>query len=226
MRKIEIDSGSCKKCGICAEVCPHKIFQKDLDLTLIREERQHLCFSCGQCMAVCPSKAVTVDGLSYAKDFYPLPGPSSYEQSFFDLIRSRRAVRNFLDKPVPREFLEKIAEAITLAPPGFPPVKVEITPTLGVLKAALQSLLALKTRDYGMSGLYNALYQSTLAVQSVSLINGEAIIQLSGTFLLGGECDNPRVEAQLTQTAMQFPTVQTVSIYVNGKTLKEALSLR
>ena len=92
------------------------------------------------------------------------------------------------------------------------PVQVEITPTQGVLKAALQALLAIKTRDYGQSGLYNALYQSNLQLDSVKIENGTASIYLSGSLMLGGECDNPRVEAQLMQTARQFSTVKTVSI--------------
>ena len=79
---------------------------------------------------------------------------------------------------------------------------------------------------YGESGLYNALYQSDLQVESISLENGKAEIYLTGTMMLGGECDNPRVEAQLKQTALQFSTVQEVSIYINGKLLSEVLSLR
>ncbi len=106
------------------------------------------------------------------------------------------------------------------------PVDVEIAPTQGVLKAAFQSLLSIKTRDYGQSGLYNALYQSRLQLDSARIENGTATIYLSGSLLLGGECDNPRVEAQLTQTARQFSTVQEVSIFINNKPLKDVLSLK
>ncbi len=105
-------------------------------------------------------------------------------------------------------------------------VQVEITPTQGVLKAALLSLLSIKTRDYGESGLYNVFYQSSLQLDSVKIENGTAIIYLSGSLLLGGECDNPRVEAQLTKTALQFSTVQQVSIFINNRPLKDVLSLK
>ncbi len=106
------------------------------------------------------------------------------------------------------------------------PVQVEITPTQGVLKAALLSLLSLKSREYGESGLYNVFYQSSLQLDSVKIENGTAIIHLSGSLLLGGECDNPRVEAQLTKTALQFSTVQQVTIFINNKPLKDVLSLK
>ncbi|HMD67659.1 MAG TPA: nitroreductase family protein [Chitinivibrionales bacterium] len=77
-------------------------------------------------MAVCPTKSITVGGLSYSKDFFDLPEPQSYEEGFFNLIHSRRAIRNFSDKPVSREVLEKVVEAISFAPPGFPPIKTEL----------------------------------------------------------------------------------------------------
>ena len=51
-------------------------------------------------------------------------------------------------------------------------------------------------------------------------------MRLNGTLQLGGVCDNPRVKAQLEQTALQFPTVKSVKYYINDKTLDEALSLK
>jgi hypothetical protein len=106
------------------------------------------------------------------------------------------------------------------------PVTVEIPPIEAVLRAAINQLLQLKSNYYGESGLYNALYQSDLKVESISLNDGIAEIYLTGSMMLGGECDNPRVEAQLTETALQFSTVKTVTIYINGKLLKDALSLK
>jgi hypothetical protein len=106
------------------------------------------------------------------------------------------------------------------------PVQVQIEPTQGVLKAALEALLAIKEQYYGQSGLYNALYQSDLQVESVKITDGNAEVHLSGSLILGGECDNPRVQAQLEQTILQFSTVTQASVYINGKTLADALSLK
>lgn len=98
--------------------------------------------------------------------------------------------------------------------------------TADALSKALQALLAAGEKYAGGAGLYNALKQSTLVVDAVTVENGKATVKLSGTLLLGGECDNPRVQAQLEQTAKQFPDIQQVEIFVNGKTLAEALSLK
>jgi nitroreductase len=77
-------------------------------------------------MAICPTKSVTVEGLSYESDFFDLPAEAWTEDSFGSLIASRRSVRAFQDKPVPREDLQKIVDAISRAPMGYPPHKIEI----------------------------------------------------------------------------------------------------
>jgi len=106
------------------------------------------------------------------------------------------------------------------------PIQVEIQPSAGVLKAALVALLSVKDQYHGQSGLYNALYQSDLQVDSVSIDNGKASVYLSGTMKMGGECDTPRVQAQLEQTVRQFPTLTDAAIFINGKPLAEVLSLK
>jgi len=106
------------------------------------------------------------------------------------------------------------------------PVQVTIPATQSVLRAALEALLSLKDQFYGQSGLYNALYQSNLQVEGVKIEGGKAVINLSGTLMLGGVCDNPRVEAQIEETALQFATVSEVAVFVNGKPLEEILSLK
>lgn len=106
------------------------------------------------------------------------------------------------------------------------PVEVQIAPTSGVLRAALEQLFAIKTQYYGESGLYDSLYQSNLSIASLEIVDGVAEMRLSGNLALGGECDSPRVQAQLEETALQFSTVQSVEIYINDIPLQDVLSLK
>jgi len=99
-----------------------------------------------------------------------------------------------------------------------------IPATQGLLRAALEQLLSLTDQYYGQSGLYNALYQSSLKVESVTIAAGKATVRLTGQLKLGGVCDNPRVEAQLRETALQFSTITGVVITVNGVPLEQLLS--
>ena len=104
------------------------------------------------------------------------------------------------------------------------PVTVTIPKTQGVLRAALEKLLSAKKQFYGESGYYNALYQSDLQVAKVTIEQGKAIIHLTGTIMLGGTCDAPRLEAQIEQTALQFSTVSDVVVFVNDVPLEDILS--
>jgi len=129
MTERYINEGTCKRCGRCVEICPNRILQKDKDGRIFfREDRSWMCFECGHCMAVCPTRSVQISTLSYDSDFYDQPENTGLEaEQFNHLIMSRRAVRCFQEKPVPHELLEKVVQAIMMAPPGFPPVKTELT---------------------------------------------------------------------------------------------------
>lgn len=105
------------------------------------------------------------------------------------------------------------------------PVEIEIPYTQAVLRSTLESLLSVEDAYYQNLGLYNALSRSTLIVDDVLIRNGEAVVNLNGDLVLSGVCDNPRVQAQLEETILQFSTVSSVSIYINGIPLSEVLSL-
>lgn len=124
--QISFNRDSCQKCGICGEVCPNKIICKKNGEMTVYEDRVPLCFKCGQCMSVCSASAIFISGLSYEEDFCDISEKEEYEKIFFNMILSRRSIRNFKDKPVPKEMLERIIGSLSYAPAGFTPVKTEI----------------------------------------------------------------------------------------------------
>jgi hypothetical protein len=79
---------------------------------------------------------------------------------------------------------------------------------------------------YGQSGLYNSLYRSNLAVQSVVIADRTAVVRLAGEVQLGGVCDTPRFEGQIRATALQFSTVDAVQVFINGQPIEDVLSSR
>ncbi len=106
------------------------------------------------------------------------------------------------------------------------PVNIQVPETPTPLQAIMQQLLSIKQQTVGPSKLYNSLYQSNLQLKDVSIKDGVAIIHLTGTTKMGGECDNPRFESQLKKTALQFSNINSVQIFINDKPLSEIVSLK
>ena len=127
MEPISINQETCTLCGLCGEVCPNLVTHVEPKVSVtLRSDRVERCIRCGQCMAVCPSRSIQVDGLSYETDFFELPKGKAADLPFVDMVKSRRAIRAYKDKPVPPDVLEQIVETITFAPPSFTPLKIEL----------------------------------------------------------------------------------------------------
>ena len=73
--------------------------------------------------------------------------------------------------------------------------------------------------------VYNALSESDLKFLSGSFDGTTVTVYLAGTLSMRGVCDLPRVEAQLTHTAVSAVGAIRAEIYVNGLTLADALRL-
>ena len=75
-------------------------------------------------------------------------------------------------------------------------------------------------------GLYNSLDSSDLEYVSAYFDGTTVVVNLTGTVRPGGVCDIPRVEAQLTHTAVSAVGAARAEIYVDGRRLADVLSLR
>ena len=126
--KNTINQELCKKCKLCVEVCPCNIIDisKGKEVFFI-SKKVHICLQCGQCMAVCNAEVVQIEGLNYKEDFFKKPENNLNYPEFMDFLANRRSIRNFKDKPVEKEKIQQIIDAIAFSPNGSHPSKVEFT---------------------------------------------------------------------------------------------------
>lgn len=126
---ITIDHELCNGCGLCVDVCKDFSLKIENEKAVVSDTPFFGCFACGQCMAICPMDAIMVKGRYLSKDdLYPVPkkeDTASYEQLLKTLQR-RRSIRDFKEKPVEKEIIEKIIDAVKTAPMGLPPSDVNI----------------------------------------------------------------------------------------------------
>ncbi len=127
--EIIIDIAKCSGCGECATVC------KDFSLEIVNGKAQKSdrfifgCIACGHCMMVCPKEAIQIEGrcLSHV-DIFPVPekNKSADYPAFLTMLKQRRSVREFADKPVEKELIDNIIVAAQTAPMGIPPSDVHL----------------------------------------------------------------------------------------------------
>ena len=90
--------------------------------------------------------------------------------------------------------------------------------------AAMRNLLGNPQAQHGQSGLMNALAASDLSYVSSSVSGDTVTVKLSGDISSGGVCEDPRIEAQLTYTAMVAAGTGDARILVNGIEIGKLLS--
>ena len=120
MSKFVVDEAKCTRCGMCVLECPARIIQMKGDDTLPFwiETGEELCINCGHCVAVCAPGAVGL-GTMKPEDCAPIMRnllPNAEQVEHF--LKSRRSIRAYKEKPVPRETLAKLIDIARHAPSG------------------------------------------------------------------------------------------------------------
>jgi Fe-S-cluster-containing hydrogenase component 2 len=127
--EIRINKEKCTGCGKCVEVCKDfSLILKD-NKVVISENPAFGCIGCGHCMAICPTGAIQIFGRTISpNDLFTLPpvdNATDFDQ-LMGLFKRRRSIREFLDKPVEPEIIEKILDAAKTSPMGLPPSDVNV----------------------------------------------------------------------------------------------------
>jgi nitroreductase/ferredoxin len=120
MALFSVDEKKCNKDGICAAECPLSIidFKDKGNVPKPYDHSESMCINCGHCVAVCPHGALShknlapEDCLEVNKAFM-LDGEKTEH-----FLRYRRSIRNYKDKAVEKEKIEKLIDIANYAPSG------------------------------------------------------------------------------------------------------------
>lgn len=119
----------CNGCGLCVSVC--KAFKLAIEnkKVVISNASTFGCIGCGHCMAICPTGAIEVFGREVSpQDVFELSlkaGIADFDQ-LLTLLQNRRSIREFSDRKIDPEVIEKILTVAKTAPMGLPPSDVNV----------------------------------------------------------------------------------------------------
>ncbi|MEW6442875.1 MAG: nitroreductase family protein [bacterium] len=178
--EFKVNPEACTHCGRCVEACPTMGLAMGADdLPYLRGYKgyEKACLACRNCEAVCPAGACSLTGVYRVlegryKTVMPnevtTPNPFGQPQAppFDEIaarltaterhILTRRSIRLYKDKPVPREMIHRILEAGRFAPSAgnCQPWKfVVITDQKLIRELELESMKVLrKFRDLYLAG--------------------------------------------------------------------------
>lgn len=120
MSLFAVDPAKCQRDGVCVDECPRFLVEmEDQDsVPTPIEGADQLCINCGHCVAVCPRGALSLktmtpdDCPSVRADLLP----SAEQVDHF--LRTRRSIRTFEDRVVPREVIARLIDVARYAPSG------------------------------------------------------------------------------------------------------------
>jgi len=120
MSLFTIDQEKCRRDGLCVAECPAKLIEligKEGFPTPIAQAEE-FCINCGHCVSICPHGALSLKTMT-PEDCPPVRKELSLNPEHCEhFLRSRRSIRNFKEKQVPRKILTKLIEIARYAPTG------------------------------------------------------------------------------------------------------------
>lgn len=168
MFDFKIDVETCIGCGQCASDCPAMIISMETGLPAIKTDLEKYCIRCMHCVAICSEGSVSLngygplDGIPMSVD--QLPKPEQLEM----LIKGRRSIRNYQNKNIDSQLIDKLLEVASHAPSGHN--DRQLLYTLVADKGAVYDL-----RDEAFAGLEKLIKEERLPEgmeMFVDIING------------------------------------------------------
>jgi len=119
MKLFEVNRQTCNQDGICAAVCPAGIIDFDKsEYPTPAADAEKVCIRCGHCVAVCPTGSFSHREMSAEQCPAIQKTLHLTAEHCEHFLRSRRSIRVYKNKPVPKDDLAGLIEIARYAPSG------------------------------------------------------------------------------------------------------------
>lgn len=115
MSLFTIDTAACKRDHVCVHICPFGIVGTGPDgYPMPNPGMQDQCINCGHCMASCPHGALHLATMPQGEPIRPERTITPEQAAQF--LMTRRSIRRYQDKVVPRPVLQRVLDMARWAP--------------------------------------------------------------------------------------------------------------
>lgn len=111
-----IDINQCNLCKCCVKECPLGNFSMLSEEKQITFDSSQGCILCGHCFAVCPERAIIFTDMNDNSLDFEESGVSISNKELNRLMLSKRSVRQYKNKKIPKEIIEELINCMRYAP--------------------------------------------------------------------------------------------------------------
>ena len=115
-----INEEKCNGCGICIAECPRYLIQTLSKGVLPSwvDAAESRCINCGHCVAICPGGAIVHEDFPQGSIMPIHEELKPSVEQMTEILRTRRSIREFTDRPVEKHLIDRIIDCARFAPSG------------------------------------------------------------------------------------------------------------
>ena len=114
---VQINKSLCCGDNLCVNICPCACIELNENKKAVLTRKGRLtCISCGQCIAVCPKGAISLNNDGTVEKGEAITNCYPQFDEIAAMMKTRRSIRQYKDKLIPQEEIEKALDVVRFAP--------------------------------------------------------------------------------------------------------------
>lgn len=209
---IGIDYDKCSNCGTCITTCPRMLFTDEKGDKISYGDPKSMCIRCGHCIARCPEDAVLFEDMGESLTFKGINAPEeiiAYAE-MYKFLQAHRSIRRYKKQKIPNEVLQKVFDAMQLAPTGR--------------NMRSESIIVISDKEQ-LKSLSDAIQEALTNDQTWGWLYGERLANLAKEFESPVYFDAPHLIIVYSQLSMNIEIQNIANLITYGRLAAHSLGL-
>ena len=209
---VGIDYEKCSNCYTCITTCPRMLFKDEEGDKVNYADPKSMCIRCGHCIVRCPEDAVLFEDMGESITFEGINNPEEIIgfEEMYKFLQAHRSIRRYKKQKVPNNVLQKVFNAMQLAPTGR--------------NMRSESIAVISDKEQ-LKELSDAIQDALTNDQTWGWLYGERLANLAKEFESPVYFDAPHVIIVYSQLSMNIEIQNIANIITYGRLAAHSLGL-